>query len=129
MDSVTLDYLKSVSSRLKTAPHGQKSAIVEQSAKFLNCSVKQVYTMLKQANLAPQTKKGGRKIRTDKGKTVITESQASLAMPCTNAVQKALSCPLRWWTVAKSPLKILKILGTARSVLVCLIHSKMPKPF
>lgn len=78
MDSVTLDYLKSVSSRLKTAPHGQKSAIVEQSAKFLNCSVKQVYTMLKQANLAPQTKKGGRKIRTDKGKTVITESQAKL---------------------------------------------------
>lgn len=41
--------------------------IVEQSAKFLNCSVKQVYAMLKQAGLAPQTKKGDRKVRTDKG--------------------------------------------------------------
>lgn len=78
MDAVTLDYLKDVSSRLKTAPHGQKSAIVEQSAKFLNCSGKQVYAMLKQANLAPQTKKGDRKVRTDKGKTVITETQAKL---------------------------------------------------
>ena len=78
MDTATLDYLKNLSNRLKTAPHGQKSTIVESSAKFLNCSVKQVYAMLKQAGLAPQTKKGDRKVRTDKGKTVITEEQAKL---------------------------------------------------
>lgn len=78
MDSATLDYLKGLSNRLNTAPHGQKSTIVKSSAKFLNCSVKQVYTMLKQAGLAPQTKKGDRKVRTDKGKTIITENQAKL---------------------------------------------------
>lgn len=78
MDTATLDYLKDVSNRLKTAVHGQKSVIVEQSAKFLNCSGKQVYAMLKQAGLTPQTKKGDRKVRTDKGKTVITEEQAKL---------------------------------------------------
>lgn len=78
MDTATLDYLRNLAEQLQTAKHGQKTPLIDKAAVFLNCSPKQVYELLKQANLTPKPKKGERKTRTDKGKSMITKEQAEL---------------------------------------------------
>ena len=42
MDTATLDYLRTITKRLDSAKHGEKSAIVELAAAYLCCSNKQV---------------------------------------------------------------------------------------
>lgn len=73
MDTATLDYLRTIAKHLNDAAHGEKTPIVEQAASFLNCSTKQIYQLLRDADLMPP-----RKTRTDKGDSIITRAQAEL---------------------------------------------------
>lgn len=65
-----LDYLRSVIQRLKAAGHGERGKIIDGTAKFMGVSRQAVYAKLRAAGWT-----SGRKLRTDKGDSRVTEQE------------------------------------------------------
>lgn len=73
-DIGTIDYLRELVTRLETAGHGQKSAMIQAAAEFLRCSPQRVWAKLKDVGYVRQ-----RKPRSDRGTSKVPEELARKA--------------------------------------------------
>lgn len=70
MHAPEADYYRALAGRLDAAPHSGRGGLVQEAAAFLGVSVQQVYRRLHAAGW-----RSGRKLRTDKGDTRLTDDE------------------------------------------------------
>lgn len=78
------DYLRDLAARLKRAGHGQRGRLVDEAAAYLDISRQALYTKLRGVGWT-----SGRKLRTDKGDSVVMRSEVIAVSAIMRSSQRA----------------------------------------
>ncbi|MBN8714394.1 MAG: DDE-type integrase/transposase/recombinase [Xanthomonadales bacterium] len=78
-----MDYLRSVASRLHAAGHGQRGPLIDEAARWLGVSKPTLYDRLRAVGWS-----SGRKLRTDKGDSRVTEAEVMAVAGILRASQR-----------------------------------------